>query len=295
MPKHPLDPAFSKIRRAETHIKHLKAEIRTFLDTRPYRLVPHLNDDATKEIWSFEVDPIPEVMECIAADALHNLRTPLDKMLATGFRNPALHQGKASIRVIKFPFGEGAKHYRDVLPEKEEYFTGAVIKFLRESEPYKGGAGQTLWAINQLDNRDKHHALLEPVKLSFSTTEHRQIRTTGGFALCVGSPRGRHLVPVPDATPGAWHLYQPVEGLRPILRLTPGSLSDYYSEFTSPHNDMEVLTTTPGAKVHADIKPVFNIAFSDVPGFEGIPVVNALETMRESVAEVLDDFSTRFF
>jgi len=295
MSKHPLEPAFSKIRRAETHIKDLKAAIRAFLDTRPYRLTSKLNDDATEEVWSIEVDAIPEGIECIAADAIHNLRTPLDKMLASGFRNPSLHQPRTTIQSIKFPFGEGAKNFGDVLIEKKEHFTAGVIKFLCDCEPYNKGAGHTLWAINQLDNRDKHRALLEPIKLGFSTTQHRLVAGVQGFVLRMGSRKGSHMIPVPEARPGAWHMHQPDETLAPILRMTIGSVGDYFLEYTSPYNDMEVMTTTPGAKVYADIKPTLNIAFSEVPGFEGIPVVNALETMRESVAAVLDEFASRFF
>ena len=294
MAKHPLDPAFAKVRRAEAHIRDLKAAIRAFLNTRPYRLVPQLNEKVTEAVWNFDVDPIPEEIECIAADALHNLRTPLDKMLAAAFRSPGLHRDKASIQKLKFPAAEGAKNLADLLAGQEEHLTKPVIDFLRETEPYPGGAGKAFWTINQLDNRDKHRALLEPIKLSFSTAHFRQVAVHKGYLLRLGSKRGKHLVPVPDARQGAWDMHQPEQTLCPTLRLEPLTVADYYLEFTAPYDDMEVLTTTPGAQVHANVKPNLSLAFSDSRSFEGVPVVNALETMRESVLTLIENFGKRF-
>jgi hypothetical protein len=295
MGKHPLEPAFAKIERAETHIKDLNTAIRAFSEARPYRLASKLNEQRTEEIWSIVVNPIPAHIECMAADAVHNLRTPLDKMLAAGFRNAAIHMPKASIQRLKFPGVEHPNELKNILTCLEEHLTGPVIKFLYDAEPYKEGAGHIIWAVNTLDNRDKHRALLEPIKLGFSTAEHRQVKVAGGFLLRMGSRRGKHMVPVPDAKPGAWHMHQPVHALQPILRLAVPSVADHFLEFMSPYDDMEIFTTTPGAKVDADVKPVLNIAFSDVERFEGEPVVKALETMRKAIKTVLDEFRTAFF
>lgn len=295
MTRHPLDPAFSKVRRAEAHIKEMKSAIRTFLDAIPYRLVAKPNDEATEAVWKIEVDAIPENIECIAADALHNLRTPLDKMLTADFRNPLLHHDKAAIQKVKFPAAEGPKHLRDVLANQEEHLTPPIIKFLRDAKPYPGGTGHVLWTINQLDNRDKHRALLEPIRLGFSTLEVGRIAVFEGALLRLGSKRGKHMLPAPDAVPGAWDMHQPDVALRPIMRRPPLTVSGAFLEFTAPYDDMEVLTTTPGAQIYANIKPTLNIAFSGATGFEGVPVVNALETMRESVLALLEDFGKRFF
>lgn len=291
---HPLDPAWAKIRRAETHIKDLNREVAAFIGARHYRLVPKLNDEGTEEVWSIDVGPLDDTIEAIAADAVHNLRTPLDKMLAAGFRAGALHKARADIGKLKFPASNHLNEFKTVLTRLEEHLTGPVIQFLREIQPFKGGAGEALWAVNALDNRDKHRALLEPIKISFSTAEHRQVRVLDGFLLRLGSARGKHMVPVPDAKLGDWHMHQPDQELAPILRLTPGTVRDHYLEFTSAQSDMEVLTVTPGSKVQADIKPALNIGFSDIEVFEGVPVVNALETMRKAVLETVEEFRRRF-
>ena len=268
--------------------------MRAFLDTNPYRLISRVNRRKTEEIWSFAVDPIPQEIECIAADAIHNLRTPLDKMLTAGFREQAIHHLSAKTQGIKLPATDSLNHLNANLTKLEDHLTRPVIRFLRDLEPYQGGSGELLWVINTLDNWDKHRALLQPVRPMITNTEFGQIKVASGQMLRMGSRRGKHFVPVPDARPGAWHMHQPVEALRPIFRIKPAS-TETYLEFTAPHDDMEILTTTPGAHLSANIKPVLNIAFSDVPGWEGLPVLVSLETMRKKVLDVLTSFQDQFF
>ena len=275
MDRHLLDPAFAKVRRAESHINDLKAAVRAFLNTNPYRLVSQVNPEATEEVWSFAIDPIPEDIECFAADALHNLRTPLDKILTAGFPVSEIHQREAILRRIQFPVADTSDKLNRSLANLESHLTSDVISFLRDLEPYQGGAGDVLWAISTLDNWDKHHALLQPVRPSVTSMEFGQIIGTCGRLLRMGSQRGKHMVPVPDARPGAWHMHQPVEALRPILRMKPAS-TETYLEYTAPYDDMEILTTTPGAQLHANIRPVLSIAFKELAGWEGIPVLKAL-------------------
>lgn len=295
MAKHPLDPAFAKLERAKTHISDLEAAIRTFVGAHPYRLTSQVNDQGTEEVWSIQVDPVPEVIECMAADAIHNLRTPIDKILAAGFRNNAIHTDNSALGRLKFPFSDHPNGITLPLEELGKHLTRDAIDFITKVEPYKGGVGRLLWAINTLDNRDKHRALTEPVKLSFSTTHHRTTWAPNGLILRMGSRRGRHMVPTPDARPGAWDMHQPVEALCPILRLSPASVSDYFLEFTSPHDDMEVFTTTPGTKVCANVQPSLNIAFSDVDGLEGEPAIKVLKMMCDAVESALSDFRKKFF
>lgn len=295
MTRHPLDSAFAKLERAKTHTSDLDTAIRAFLKTRPYRLTSQLNDQRTEEVWSIAVDPVPSSIECLAADAIHNLRTPIDKMLAAGFRNSAIHTSNAVIRGLKFPFADHPNGLKSPLEGLEKHLTLDAIEFINKAQPYKGGAGSILWAINTLDNRDKHRALTEPIKLGFPVIEGRTVAVFSGLLLRMGSRRGKHMVTDPDAPQGARHLVAPSEADAPILRLTPGTVNDYFLEYTAPYDDMEIFTTTPGAKFYADVKPSLNIAFSDVEGFEGEPVVKALETMRKAVEIVLTDFRAKFF
>jgi hypothetical protein len=287
--------ANAKIRRSESHIKDLDLAIRSFFGARPFTLVSQVNEEKTEEVWSIQVDTIPEEIESIFADAVHNLRTPLDKILSTGFRHPLLHMPNAKAHNIKFPFAEDLQQLDRQLALLSAHLSEPVIDFIRRAEPYRGGAGHILWAINKLDNHDKHRALLQPTKLSFTTANFRQIISSNGFMLCLGSRRGKHLVPVAGATPGAWHLEQPVKELQPTLRQAIPSISDYYLEFTSSHDDMEVFTTTPGANVSANLQPNLNIALRHFDGLEGQPILDVLTSMHRAVADTVNAFSADFF
>lgn len=286
--------AYSKVARAESHIKNLNSEIEKFFGSNPYRVVPNVNENHTDVVWKIQVDPIPDAIECIAADAVHNLRTPLDKALACQFRDPIIHEKSAVISRLKFPIGNSLKEFRAILSRLEKDLTGPVIKFLGDTEAYDGGNGHLLWALNTLDNRDKHRSLTEPMKAALQDIQIGKIGVTGGFLVRLGSRHGAHLVPTPDAVPGKWDLYQPRENLRPVWRAPIPPNRHGSLEFRSSHDDMEVFTTTANAKVYANVQPTLNIAFSNVRGLEGKPIIQALEAIREAVLLVLDEFEHRF-
>ncbi|NCU10918.1 MAG: hypothetical protein GXC70_01940 [Sphingomonadaceae bacterium] len=294
MPKHPLDPALSKIERADTHISHLKDALQTFFKHNPYRILPQLNDDQTEQVWTVAIADLPCQLDAIAADAIHNLRTPLDKMLAAGFPHPKLHTEKAKVGSLKFPGIVHKNELEGILAKLEKHLTKPVIEFLEASQPYNGGAGEALSIINQLDNRDKHRALLEPIKLGFSTLQVGSIRVRNGNLLRLGSAKGQHMIPVPEAREGAWNMHQPIEALRPTIQITPPMRTTHLA-FTAPYDDMELFTTTVGAEVQADVKPAINVAFSESGFLEGEPVLYALEVMRKSVEATLTHFKTEFF
>lgn len=292
---HPLDASYSKIERAEAHIKELNTKVGEFFARNPYKVRSKLNEQGTEDVWSVVVEPIPAEIECIAADAVHNLRTPLDKMLAAGFRNPNIHTPTAVIQSLKMPFADHVNDAKNQLLRMEEHFTAPAIKFVADAEPYKGGAGHSLWAINKLDNRDKHRALLEPILPVFSSTAVRNLQFNDGSLIRIGSTRGKHMFSQFDPVEGRWMLVAPTDEARPIYQLAPATMSDYFLEFHSPHDDMEVAATMPNTKLKADIKPTLSIAFSDIEGFEGEPVIKALQQMRETVLVSLREFQNRFF
>jgi hypothetical protein len=289
----PLEPAFAKLRRAEAHIEDLQAAINSFLKSNPYRLISQVNEDGAKEVWSIKIDPIPWEIDAIAADAVHNLRTPLDKMLAVGFRHPTIHTKQAIAQKLKFP---GIRHFNElktILASLEEHLSRPVINFLRDAEPYEGGAGQIFSAINTLDNRDKHRSLLEPIKLGFATAEIRSMNFRKGSLLRVGSPRGHHLdLAFDEAGKPCW--IAPRDDTGPTMRLRVPSTSDYFLEFLSPYDDLEVLTTV-GAQYNANVQPILNVAFRELRSFEGKPVLDVLETMRQAVSSTLMKFRSDFF
>lgn len=292
MVKHPLDMAFAKLEHARRHSDTLRAAVRTFLSTTPYHLESRLNEQQTEEVWSIVVDPIPQQIECMVADAVHNIRTPLDKMLAADFPNTFIHTAGANIRQICFPISSDQANLETRLAKLKDHVTSPVIEFLRSIDSH---TQSILWATNELDNQDKHRALLEPVKTGFSTASFGELKTTDGFLLRMGSPRGKHMLPVPDARPGAWHMQQSLEHLKPVAKAHPLQPGKICLEFTSPYNDMEVFTTTPGTTPCFDIIPSLSLAFSNLPCFEDTPSDEVLELMLNAVSFVLTEYKRAFF
>lgn len=292
MVQNPINALFSKVRRAEKHIADLNAEIKGFLSGNPYRIVGHLNAQKSERIWRIHVNSIPFEISNIAADAIHNLRTPLDKMLTDGAPRSAIHLNKPDIATIKFPFFDHVNESRKFRERLEKNFTAGVVKFLLDREPYRGGEGSVLWAINHLDNRDKHRSIVAPISTGFGTTQVHGFSIIGGKLLRMGSRKGKHMVAHPN---GSGDLIAESDTLAPIYRLNPVLASPGYLEFTSPHDDMEVCTTTPGGKLNADIKPSLAIAFSNIAGFEGEPIIQSLDKMRQAVIATIESFSAKFY
>jgi len=286
---HPLDPATSKLKRADQHIGALEAEVEKFLRSDPYRFDGKTNKKKAREVWSIVVDPIPADIEVIAADAVHNLRTPLDKMLASGFRDPRLHTSQSSAQKIKFPGVRHVKELRTVLAGLGQHLTPDVIDFIESTEPYIGGAGEAICIINALDNRDKHRALLEPMKSGFATLGMEEVKVYEGRMFRLGSSHGTNFI---DNGDGYW--VAPTDEKRAILRKNEVS-GRHYMEFWSAHDDMEVFTLTPGAKFDIKIEPHLNVSFKDAGGFDGVPVVDALRSMQALVTKIVTDFRAKFF
>lgn len=285
-----LAPAFAKLKRAETHIADLNRAVEAFSASHPYKIVSNVYDG--KQIWRFQPDCIPDDIEAIAADAIHNIRTPLDKMLTALAEKRASKKGKRH-RGISFPTGRDLDGFKGALARQEEYFAGDVIEFLRSTEAYPGGKGRLLFAIHDIDLGDKHHAILVAISVGSTAKYMGTLGVTNGSVLMIGSLRGKHMVPEFDPKTGTTPLYQRVAELAPVLRKpTPGK---FVLEFTGPHDDMIFLTTTPGASLQSDFELALNIAFSEVEGFEGEPAVSFLENARQTVSGVLSEFEKRFF
>jgi hypothetical protein len=293
--RHALDPAFAKIDRSKTHIRELGAAIAEFAGGSPYRLVPKLNRKGDKHTWNVVTDPIPDEIESIAHDAIHNLRTPLDKMLTAGFRASGVHNKNALIGLIAFPTGGSRKQFESALAKQEQHLSNAVTDFLNDAQPYVGGRGELLWAVNKLDNRDKHRTLLAPIKLAMRASNVSDLKVWSGQLFSLGSRRGQHLLLIPEGMPGGKGLYQPNDAARPILRTNHALVKGNYLEFAGAHDDMEVMTTSVGARIEIDLTPEMNVAFSQIDGFEGEPVVKLIWRMCEAVEATLNAFREQFF
>jgi hypothetical protein len=138
------------LKRAKHHIRDLKEVIKTFTNEHPWSYVIDSESQAPNNVHKIRFHtPPPASAASILFDAVNNLRASLDQI---GY-SAAIASGKIKPEGTKFLFGDAAKNTSkrnstDLPPEIEALF--------RSIEPYKGGSGQLLWAINRLCNTKKH-------------------------------------------------------------------------------------------------------------------------------------------
>src|SRR5258708_428207 len=90
---HPLDGARLKIVRAQEHIDSLTAEVRMYLDEKPYEVIKQHDG----HVWRFSPDvtiPPPLRLSTIIGDCLGNARAALDyimwQLALMHFKDPPL-------------------------------------------------------------------------------------------------------------------------------------------------------------------------------------------------------------
>lgn len=289
----PLFAAHAKIKRAKSHIDDLDSAVADFINSRPYDVVSEIDPNNAFEVLSFCLKPVPTGIDCIAADAIHNLRAPLDKML-TALADREAPESKRGGRHpgVQFPTGVTKEAFERAVSSQKKHFSEPVTKWLENTEAYVGGAHELLFALHDMDIDDKHYPLLVPVRLGTVAVQVGEVKGYGRV-LTIGSRRGAHMrySPVDNA------FIAPSDDARPVLREMglPGLGKRRFLEFTSAPNDMEFMTITPGTQVKYDVKPSINVAFGQVKVLEGEPVSSALLQIHEIVEGLLLNFEKRFF
>jgi hypothetical protein len=277
---------FAKIKRAETQIHNLKNSIKEFFDRKPYRITSDTDLQVGELVWKFEfTECIPIEFSISIGEILHNLRSPLDQICC----ELALMNGRTETKVY-FPFGGDKKGFETSLREQKKLPSDAR-DFIKKIEPYSGGAGHVWWALNQLNRRDKHRVGLVPMNTN-TVVRMKELKVDGARVIRVGSRRGKHML----CDPATNNLVQPDTTKAPRFRDDDGVKSIEFGPLADNpvYDDMEIMTTFPGARVKIDAEPHFDIAFREIE-MDGQPTVAVLNDMRDSVGRILRAFETRFF
>ncbi len=284
MQPEPLLVAFHKTKRAKTKIDHLNGLITAFLGSNPYRMVYHLNDDRTQQVWYYKLtESISLDIQIIAGEILHNLRSPLDQLCCA-----IADQAGRSENGVCFPCGRDAKAFKNSLRDQIKLPVDAR-DIIRKAEPYRGGKGHLLWALNELNRRDKHRIGLTAALLH--TTMVQDVKVYDAQLIRLGSERGRHMLRGADG-----HLSQDDPLKQPIFRQIDGvSYIEFGPLADNPtYDDMEIATTFPGARLEIDAKPTFTVSFSKI-GLDGQPIIAVLNDMSDLVESLLLSFESKFF
>ena len=153
---HPFDSPRLTLERAKHHIRDLKQVIQAFKNEEPR---PWDDDTDTKSqppnaVYKIRFHELPPANAgCILFDAVNNLRATLDQI---GY-SAAIASGKVNPWRTKFLFGDDVK---DPSKWKSTDLPAEIVDHFRSVEPYEGGNGQRLWAVNRLCNLKKHSQLV---------------------------------------------------------------------------------------------------------------------------------------
>lgn len=147
-----------KLERAYQHGLELEQTFGSFAYNNPHEARIKFNVDGgqIKRVW-VEVlapKPLPDSLSLSLGDAIHNLRCAVDHVTweLMGI------DGGTQNKFTKFPVGDTRQRYESAcraMPTPRD----DTKQFLIDLAAYKGGTGQMLYAINALDNADKHHAI----------------------------------------------------------------------------------------------------------------------------------------
>jgi hypothetical protein len=332
-PETPLLECFAKIEWAETEINKLAPRLNDLLKIPIVRGLPPISvytpsvlpiglnkltsqiDVNGIEVWRLVAPNVPSDFNVTVGSILHNLRSPLDQMLSALTASP---EG------VAFPFGRTRDEFETALG-KQVKLPADARKMIEILKPYRDdGGNKLLFALNAINRGDKHRPGLVPINLQTSINLDTII-TRKGAILTLGPRSGLHLVsdmnlnfrqsnvakaPIAMVVGGQMRtIFGSEIGSKGKDRITiiynqmgtkaPKGFDEFIAKAklppNSPKDDMEIATTLPGTKFEAEFYPSFNVALSNIEGFEREPVVAVLHKMRQLVERTLLTFRDRFF
>lgn len=173
-----LTDAYAKIAWAERHINALVVAIDSgeHVDTRPVAPEDGLAYQH-RHLLKILLPDVPADLAFIVADAIHNMRSALDYLMAA-----LAHTNAKSRRYPTFPICDNEKS----LAKRDAFkcVSRSAQKFMKSVQPYATGC-QALWWLHRLDIIDKHRKL--------SILQH-------------GPPQSVLIPPADGEGPGDWYM-----------------------------------------------------------------------------------------
>jgi hypothetical protein len=159
----------SKVKRAEHHFIELRNEVQRYVASSPLSLVWETMPWSGRFADIYPPDapilgliprvkqPVPGHFAPIIGDIVHNLRSAMDIMMC---ELVLVVDGSVKDHQINFPYWKSETDKEGAIRKSNALRAGPRLRKLIEAwEPFSGGASR-LFALSQLDNRDKHRALI---------------------------------------------------------------------------------------------------------------------------------------
>jgi hypothetical protein len=153
------DGVVAKMERAEQHLTDFEAVLGPWVQAKPISFVsqPLTNGDG-EDLFAHIDPPMPQELDLILGDCIHNFRSVLDHLAMT----LALDNGADPYdRSISFPIFDDETNYRSNGVRSIRTLTVAAQTFIEELQPFKHPVpAWMLTELQSLDNRDKHRSLI---------------------------------------------------------------------------------------------------------------------------------------
>jgi len=151
--------AFLKVEQAKKHIDRLEREIIDFWSTNPYAI--EVVGDPKNATGAYRIKgepaPLPDGLTLTAGDAAHNLRSALDHFACASVATVTTN---AAFPVWRAPRTPTPAEWRSLVLGKLQSAPTSLIDAVIDLRAYRGGAGQDIWALDELDRVDKHQLLI---------------------------------------------------------------------------------------------------------------------------------------
>lgn len=158
----PLLPSQEKIRRAQRKFNQLKSIINGYVASQPYAVRLDSDGNTRRLVARRDKEP-PEDIAFEVVEIVGHLRSSLDKLIVA----TVAFNGRG-VSGVGFPFGALDNGKPEPFPSArmklgvKKKLTAQQWALIEAHRPYPGG-NDTLWAINQIANADKHGADLVSV------------------------------------------------------------------------------------------------------------------------------------
>lgn len=247
-----------KVHRAREHGVQLMHEIKTFLDSDPYKIATKIDPDDQKVIYYLtSVHQTPPQLSAIVGDVIQNLRSALDHL---AYQLVLAGGGTPSTQTY-FPVCDSVNRYKSEKPNKLKGVHPDAVKAIDVIRPYKGG-NDVIWQLHKLCNVDKHRLLIT-VGSAFRSFNMGPLIRPKMVELWEGMGRSGDEVPFTDVF------------VRPADRMCPLKVGD------------ELFYDNPGSKAKEDLQFVFDIGFSESGVIDGAPVLETLQEMIDTVDSII--------
>lgn len=154
----PLESSYLKLGRATEHLEQLDTEVRAFVNSQPYGVIPHWDFDAPEHTMRVRtvVEP-PAHLGLICGDVLHNLRSSLDHLI---YELAGIGKDKRGEHT-QWPVCDTPDLFKE---RSRSYLKGVDTVHwaaIKRAQPYNPGY-RLFSQLALLDDRDKHR-LVQPI------------------------------------------------------------------------------------------------------------------------------------